>query len=127
MPSDDGNEPFSQFPFHDKVVRSAVEIGGNQLLVAVEGKSSLYIIDVPTRLASKVIHNPTKMSNPLSLIHAPGYDADNHPWVFLKDSRFISVVNTKDLKVIPLLKSTNDVDIKRIHFLFASLGKEEDD
>ena len=126
LPSDDGNDPLSPFPFHDKVVKAAVEIEMNKLLLAIEGKSSLYVIDVPTRLATKVVANPTKIAMPLSLIPAPGYDQNSNPWVFLKDSRYISAINTKDLKVIPLLRQTNEVDLRRNHFLFATRKEEGD-
>lgn len=119
MPSDDGDHPMSPFPFHDQIVRAAVEIEKDSILVAIEGRNRLYIIDVPSRLAKKVIINPTTVKTPLSLIPCPGYDQDSYPWLFLKDSRYISVVNTKEKRILPLLKTTNTIDIRRCHFLYA--------
>jgi hypothetical protein len=108
LPSDTGYAPLSTFPFHDEVVKGAVEIARNQILVAVEGRSRLYVIDAGTRLAIKLIVNPTMLTSHLTLIAAPGYDLETFPYVFLKNSRFISVVNTKELRILPLLRCAND-------------------
>ena len=108
LPSDTGYAPLSTFPFYDEVVKGAVEIARNQVLVAVEGRSRLYVIDACTRLAAKLIVNPTMLTNHLTLVAAPGYDPETFPYVFLKNSRFISLVNTKELMILPLLRAAND-------------------
>lgn len=108
LPSDTGYAPLSTFPFHGDVVKGAVEIARNQVLVAVEGKSRLYVIDAGTRMAIKLIVNPTMLTSHLTLIAAPGYDPETFPYVFLKNSRFISVINTKELRMLPLLRAAND-------------------
>ena len=59
MDSDDGYNAFNQFPFHDEVIRGAVEIEFNKILVTVEGRNRLFVIDVPSRKAVKLIVNPT--------------------------------------------------------------------
>jgi hypothetical protein len=117
LPSDNGHAPLSTFPFHDEVVRGAVEIARNQILVAVEERSRLYVIDACTRMAIKLIINPTMLTSHLTLIAAPGYDPETFPYVFLKNSRFISVVNTKEFRMLPLLRAANDCVMNRNHYL----------
>ena len=98
-------------------MRGAVEIARNQILVAVDGRSRLYVIDACTRLAIKLIVNPTMLTSHLTLIAAPAFDPETFPYVFLKNSRFISVINTKEFRMLPLLRAINDCDINRNHYL----------
>jgi len=119
MPSDEGDGAFNMFPFYNETVRAAVEIERNKLLVAVEGRTRLFVIDVPSRRAIKLIVNPTQQNIPMSLIPAPGYDSQTFPYLFLKDARFISLVNTKEYRIIPLIRAPNDVSMHTKHNLAA--------
>ena len=47
--SDQGEEPMSQFPLYDKIIKGAVEIEGGRVLVAVEEDSNLYIVKIDDR------------------------------------------------------------------------------
>ena len=109
----------SPFPLHDEVITSAVEIEKDKIMVSIEGRNKLFVIDVATRMAIKAIVNPTTISRPLVMIPAPGYNSATHPWVFLKDTRFISVVNTKDKRILPLIRSPNDCDMRKTQYLIA--------
>ena len=86
-------------------------------MVAVQGRSRLYVIDACTRLATRMFINPTMLTDHHTLIAAPGYDAHNFPYVFLKNTRFVSLINIKEGKILPLIRSPNDCDLNRTHYL----------
>ena len=51
------------------------------------------------------------------MIPAPGYHPETHPYLFLKDGRYISLVNTKDYRILPLIRSPNDIGYLGKYFL----------
>ena len=59
LPSDEGDHPLSPFPLHNEVITSAVEIEKDKIMVSIEGRNKLFVIDVATRMAIKAIVNPT--------------------------------------------------------------------
>ena len=104
-PSDEGHDPHSTFPFFEERINGAVQIDVDKVLVAVEGKKRLYVIDISTRRAISYIENPSGSMPVLSLIKHPYFDTQRLPYVFLKDTIGISDEHEEG-KELPLGKST---------------------
>ena len=44
------------------------------------------------------------------MVKHPHYDAEKYPFIFLKDSKFVSIVDVKRRKVLPLVRSQLDLE-----------------
>ena len=100
----------SSFPFHYERICGAVEVDADRVLVAVEGRTRLYVMDIATRRAIVQIDNPSGSKTILSLMRHPAYDAQSCPYVVLKDSRYISLIDVQARNVMPLVKAANSMD-----------------
>ena len=116
-PSDDGDDPMNQFAFSDERISAVVEIEPDMVLVAVAGRAKLYIVNIKNRAAVEAIDNPTGSTLQYSMIKHPAYDRQNRPYVFLKDQRFISVIDIGRKKVLPLVRSPIDMEQLSIHYM----------
>jgi hypothetical protein len=63
------------------------------VLVAVEGRARLYVVDIATRQVVAHIDNPSGSTRVISLIKHPAYDAQSYPYVILKDDSYISLID----------------------------------
>jgi len=61
------------------------------------------------------------------MIKVPGYNFDTRPYVLLKDSRFISLIDVFSLKVIPLIRSPYEGEPMSIHNFHCLQQNEKDD
>ena len=80
------------------------------MLVAVEGRARLYVMDIATRRAVVQIDNPSGPTTVFSLMKHPAYDAQSRPYVVLKDASYISLIDVQAKNVMPLVKATNTMD-----------------
>ena len=80
------------------------------MLVAVEGRTRLYVMDIATRRAVAQIDNPSGSKTVFSLMKHPAYDAQSRPYVVLKDASYISLIDVQAKKVMPLVKAANTMD-----------------
>jgi hypothetical protein len=123
----DGHAPLSTFPFHDKKILAATEIRPNQVLVAAEDMSTFYVIDGDTRMAILVpIKNPSNLTTLCSMKKVPGYDPQHRPYVLFKDSDYISLFNTRLMKLLPLVRSKYDMDPLNVHNLSVTNYTKQD-
>jgi hypothetical protein len=109
-PSDEGNAALSCFPFHDEKICGAVEIDADKVLVAVEGRARLYVIDIATRQVVAHIDNPSGSTRVISLMKHPAYDAQRCPYVVLQDDSYISLIDVQAKNVMLLVKATNTME-----------------
>jgi hypothetical protein len=63
------------------------------VLVAVEGRCRMYVMDIATRMAVVHIDNPSGSTKVFSLMKHPAYDSQSCPYVVLKDDRYISLID----------------------------------
>jgi hypothetical protein len=63
------------------------------VLVAVEGRTRLYVMDIATRRAVVQIDKPSGSKLFFSLMRYPSFDAQSCPYVVLKDSSYISLID----------------------------------
>lgn len=80
------------------------------MLVCVEGRSKLVIINIADRAAIAIIDNPSGSSIPFCIMKHPFYDLGGVPYVLLKDERMISLIDVTMRKAIPLIEARNDMD-----------------
>jgi len=114
----DGHAPLSTFPFHENNILAATEIRPNQVLVAAEDMSTCYVIDGDTRMAILVpIKNPSNLKGLCSMKKVPDYDPQHRPYVLFKDSDYISLFNTRLMKLLPLVRSKYDMNPLNVHNL----------
>jgi hypothetical protein len=107
-----------------------VEIEPDTILVSVKGRAKLYVINIKNRAVVAHIDNPTGMTNQFSMVKHPAYDRESRPYVFLKDQRYICVVDVQKKKLLPLLRSpidmeqlnVNNMGIRLVDDLFASIN-----
>ena len=45
----------------------------------------------------------------------PGYNPETRPFVFLKDQEYVSLLNTKHMKLLPLIRSKYEMDPINMH------------
>ncbi len=118
--SKDGHAALSTFPLHDKKILTAVEIRPNHVIVAVEGMATFYVIDGDTRLAIQAVKNPSNMRRLCSMKKVPGYDPQHRPYVLFKDGDYVSLFNTRLMKLLPLVRSKYDTDPLNVHNLWVT-------
>ena len=80
------------------------------MLVAVEGRARLYVMDIATRRAAAQIDNLSGSKIVFSLMKHPAYDAQSRPYVVLKDARYISLIDLQARNVMPLVKAANTME-----------------
>ena len=114
--TDEGDDPMNQFAFHDEKITAVVEIEPDMALISVAGRARLYVINIKNRAAVASIDNPSGCTNQYSMIKHPEYDKrEDRRYVFLKDQRYISVIDIKRKKILPLLRSPIDMEQLSIH------------
>ena len=92
-----------------------MEIEPDMALISVAGRARLYFINVKDRKAVASIDNPSGCTNQYSMIKHPAYHCEKRPFVFLKDQRYISVIDVKKKKILPLIRSPIDMEQLSIH------------
>jgi hypothetical protein len=109
-PSDAGDDALSPFAFYDMRISSAVEISPDRILLTTRGRTRLYELDLSTRLAVGHIENPSGAVTQFAMVKHPYYDAEKYPYIFLKDSKFVSIIDVKRRKVLPIVRSQLDLE-----------------
>ena len=99
---------------HEDTVRTAVQITPDHLLVACDGRKQLLIIQMDNGKITDRIVNTSQRSTYFKLEKCPGFVSPTKPYVFLKDDRFISVINLKQLSVLRIIKSQCDLSTMRM-------------
>ena len=89
-------------------------------MVAVEDMATLYVIDGDTRMEIQAVKNPSNMKTLCSMKKVPGYDPLHRPYVLFKDSDYVSLFNTKLMKLLPLVRSKYDTDPLNVHNLWVT-------
>ncbi len=89
------------------------------MLVGIEGRNHLSVIEISSRaeIPSKRVPNPSGSITVFSMKKVPGFDPEKRPYVILKDLRFISLLNIKLMKLLPLVRSPYDMDPINMHNL----------
>jgi hypothetical protein len=98
--------------FAKKTVKGVVEIAPRRFLFAINGEVNLVFYDFESK-KSMQLYNPTNCKIFFSLLKCPGFDLERRPYVFLKDKNYISVINVRTYKILPLIKSFFEVDMIR--------------
>ena len=113
-PSDAGDGPHSPFAFYDMRISAIAEVSPDRLLLTARGRTRLYGVDLSTRAAVDHIENPSGAITQFCMLKHPKYDAEKCPYIFLKDSKFVSVVDVKMKKTLPILRS--QLDLEQLNF-----------
>jgi len=45
----------------------------------------------------------------------PGYNFETKPYIFIKEARFVSILNVKEKAILPLIRSPYDMDPLSVH------------
>jgi hypothetical protein len=109
-PSDEGDDPHSPFAFYEMRISAAVEYAPDKILLTTRGRTRIYELNLKTRLAVGHMENPSGAVTQFSMIKHPYYDAESYPYIFLKDNKFISIIDIKNRKVLPLVRSQFDME-----------------
>lgn len=62
-----------------------------------------------------MLHNPTGDYRYLSLLKSPNYSFESEPYVFLKSKDYISLIDVKSRKLVPLIRSLYELRMQRQH------------
>jgi len=97
-----------------KDVKAAIEIDDGKFLIAVKDEEDFIIFDSQTERQS-VLRNPTNDYRYLSMIKCPNYSFEEQPYVFLKSKDYISLIDVKNRKFCPLIRSLYELRMERQH------------
>jgi tRNA-binding EMAP/Myf-like protein len=81
--------------------------------VACNGNKTLTILDINDGKIKGRIANSSGRSNYYALEKCPGFNNESKPFVFLKDDRFISVINVATKTVLRIIKSQCNLSTNR--------------
>ncbi len=90
-------------------VLAVVEIAPKIFLLAINGEVNLSIYDLH-KYTSMQLYNPTNSKIFMGMQKCPGYHYEHRPYVFLKDKFYISLINVRTGKILPILKSNFEAD-----------------
>ncbi len=91
-------------------VTTAVEFAPDRVLLTARGRSRLYEVNLAERKAEKHMENPSGAATQLAMVKHPYYDFETFPYLILKDTKFISIVDVKERKVFPIIRSQFDME-----------------
>lgn len=106
----DEKTPIELFP--KQTVKGVIELTKRYFIFAINGEVNLVLYDLDTKKSMQV-YNPTNGKIFFSMLKCPGFDFNKRPYVFLKDKNYISVINVRTYKVLPIIKSFFEVDMSR--------------
>ena len=89
-------------------------------MLAAEDLANLYVIDGNTRMEIQSVMNQSSLKSIFSMKKVPDYDAQKRPYVLIKDSEYVSLFNTRLMKLLPLVRSKYDIDPLKVHNLFVT-------
>jgi hypothetical protein len=81
--------------------------------VACDGKKNLVIFDINNEKTIDWITNSSSRSNYYALEKCPQFNSQSKPFVFLKDDRFISLINVATKTVLRIIKTQCDLSTHR--------------
>ena len=96
--NDAGDDPYTEFVLCNESILTGLEIEPDLVLVGAEGKDELTAIDIKTRKVKFTLKNPSGSVAPISLVKHPLSE-----YVFLKDDRYLSMVDIQNKKIIPIV------------------------
>ncbi len=73
--------------------------------MACDGKKNLVIFDINNEKIIDWITNSSGRSNYYALEKCPEFNCQSKPYVFLKDDRFVSVINVATKTVLRIIKT----------------------
>ena len=90
-----------------------MEIAEFKFLIAINGEKFLRIFDPRNNKTEATIPNPTDNSSYFSMLKCPGFDYNTRPYVFLKERNYIHLIDVRDRKMCPIIRSNLEMDMMR--------------
>ena len=94
-------------------MKAAIEIEPYKFLLAINGEKSLRIFNPSKGITESEIANPTENSTYFSMLKCPGFDYITRPYVFLKERNYIHLIDVRDKKMCPIIRSNLEIDMTR--------------